>query len=116
MAILGIDLGTTNSLVGCVDSGFPILLADKQDERLLPSAVHYPENGSEPAVGAPALRQQVLQPARTVTSVKRLIGRRRGEIDETRFAYPLVGDTGQAIRIGIPLGMTLANHRRMSPP
>ena len=103
MAILGIDLGTTNSLVGCVDSGFPILLADEQDERLLPSAVHYPKSGSEPAVGAPALRQLILEPMRTVTSGKRLIGRRRGEIDETRIAYPLVGEPGQMIRIDIPL-------------
>ena len=74
--ILGIDLGTTNSLVGVVDSGFPILLADENGDRSTPSAVSY---GEEIIVGAAALRQRALNPQRTVTSVKRLIGRRGGE-------------------------------------
>ncbi|MBB5038435.1 Hsp70 family protein [Prosthecobacter dejongeii] len=76
--ILGIDLGTTNSLVGVVDSGFPILLADEHGQRLTPSAVHFSQDGAR-TVGAPALRQRALDPQRTVTSVKRLIGRRAGE-------------------------------------
>ncbi len=78
--ILGIDLGTTNSLVGVVDSGFPILLADEQGQRLTPSAVNYATDGSI-VVGAAALRKRTLEPMRTVTSVKRLIGRRGGEGD-----------------------------------
>ena len=78
--ILGIDLGTTHSLVGVVDSGFPILLADKQGQRLTPSAVNYATDGSL-IVGAAALRKRALEPKRTVTSVKRLIGRRGGEGD-----------------------------------
>jgi molecular chaperone DnaK len=76
--ILGIDLGTTNSLVGVVDSGFPILLADEEGQRLTPSAVHYGADGSR-SVGAVALRKRALEPQRTITSVKRLIGRRAGE-------------------------------------
>lgn len=76
--ILGIDLGTTNSLVGVVDSGFPILLADEEGQRLTPSAVNYAADGSR-KVGATALRKLALEPTRTVTSVKRLIGRRVGE-------------------------------------
>lgn len=76
--ILGIDLGTTNSLVGVVDSGFPILLADENGERSTPSAVVFGEGGKI-TVGAAALRQRALQPTRTITSVKRLIGRRPGE-------------------------------------
>lgn len=76
--ILGIDLGTTNSLVGVVDSGFPILLADEECQRLTPSAVNYAADGSR-KVGATALRKLALDPTRTVTSVKRLIGRRAGE-------------------------------------
>jgi molecular chaperone DnaK len=78
--ILGIDLGTTNSLVGVVDSGFPILLADEQGQRLTPSAVNFAADGSI-IVGAAALRKRALEPKRTVTSVKRLIGRRGGEGD-----------------------------------
>ncbi|WP_294380499.1 Hsp70 family protein [Prosthecobacter sp.] len=76
--ILGIDLGTTNSLVGVVDSGFPILLADENGSRSTPSAVCIAEDGTI-TVGAPALRQRALHPTRTITSVKRLIGRRAGE-------------------------------------
>ena len=78
--ILGIDLGTTNSLVGVVDSGFPILLANEEGQRLTPSAVNYAADGSC-IVGAAALRKRALDPKRTVTSVKRLIGRRKGEGD-----------------------------------
>ena len=78
--ILGIDLGTTNSLVGVVDSGFPILLADGEGSRSTPSAVHYSKDGKA-TTGAAALRQRVTDSERTVTSVKRLIGRRHGEAD-----------------------------------
>jgi molecular chaperone DnaK len=76
--ILGIDLGTTNSLVGVVDSGFPILLADETGSRSTPSVVGIAEDGKI-SVGAVALRQRALHPTRTITSVKRLIGRRPGE-------------------------------------
>lgn len=76
--ILGIDLGTTNSLVGVVDSGFPILLADEHGSRSTPSAVVFSEDGKA-TVGAAAMRQRALHPSRTITSVKRLIGRRGGE-------------------------------------
>ena len=51
--IVGIDLGTTNSLIGVMEAGFPILLADGEGARLTPSVVHFPETG-EPLVGAAA--------------------------------------------------------------
>lgn len=70
---MGIDLGTTNSAVGVVDSGFPILLADEGGRRLMPSAVYFPEVG-EPVVGEAALRARGAHPGRVVTSVKRLMG------------------------------------------
>lgn len=72
--IIGIDLGTTHSLVGVVDSGFPIVLADEIGERLLPSCVSWPA-GREPLVGSEAMRGQLLAPGRTVTSIKRFMGR-----------------------------------------
>ncbi len=74
--ILGIDLGTTNSLVGVVDSGFPILLADEDGQRLTPSAVYYPvgESGGEVLIGEKALRMRGKASGRLVTSVKRLMG------------------------------------------
>jgi molecular chaperone DnaK len=73
--ICGIDLGTTNSLLGVVEAGFPILLADESGSRLTPSAVYFPaEEAAELLIGVPALRQRALHPDRTVTSVKRLMG------------------------------------------
>ncbi|WP_367870106.1 Hsp70 family protein [Luteolibacter sp. Populi] len=84
--ILGIDLGTTNSAVGAVESGFPILLADEEGKRITPSAVWFgPDGGVE--VGRKALRRRSGDPGRVVTSVKRLMGRRHGE--EREFCVPM---------------------------
>jgi molecular chaperone DnaK len=77
--IIGIDLGTTNSLIGIVDSGFPILLADAEGRRLVPSVVHFPEQGA-PLVGHAAARMRAVAPERTIASVKRLIGRRFADL------------------------------------
>ena len=78
--ILGIDLGTTNSAVGVVDSGFPILLANEEGRRITPSAVWIGADGST-EVGAKALRRRALEPERVVTSIKRLMGRRTSEVE-----------------------------------
>src|SRR5690349_10417361 len=84
--IVGIDLGTTNSLIGAMDAGFPILLADADGERLTPSTVYFPEHG-EPHVGRAASRMRMLDPVHTVYSVKRFIGRRAGEeADDVSYA------------------------------
>ncbi len=72
--IVGIDLGTTNSLIGVMDAGFPILLADANGRRLTPSVVSFPAEG-EPVVGEAAARLRAVEPGRTVSSVKRLMGR-----------------------------------------
>jgi molecular chaperone DnaK len=88
--ILGIDLGTTNSAVGVVDSGFPILLANEEGRRITPSAVWVAKDGSL-EVGAKALRRRVLEPDRVVTSVKRLMGRRIHEAEED---FPLAVEAG----------------------
>ena len=78
--IVGIDLGTTNSLVATVDSGIPLVIADVNGQRLTPSVVHFPGEGGQPLVGAPANRLRVLKPAETVYSVKRFIGRRGADV------------------------------------
>ena len=97
--IVGIDLGTTNSLIGAMDAGFPILLADAEDERLTPSVVHFPSTG-EPLVGRAAARMRALDPANTVYSAKRLIGRRVGEATDD-VSYALVGERGAAVRVQV---------------
>lgn len=71
--ILGIDLGTTNSLVGIVDSGFPILFADSEGARLTPSVVYCGED-LDILVGADAKRMMARKPELTVSSVKRKMG------------------------------------------
>jgi len=72
--IVGIDLGTTYSAIGVVDSGFPMLLADEEGKRIMPSAVWYGVEGAV-EVGRKALRRRELDGLRVVTSVKRYIGR-----------------------------------------
>jgi molecular chaperone DnaK len=102
--IVGIDLGTTNSLVATVDSGIPYVIADGDGRRLTPSVVHWPAAEAEPLVGAAANRARVLKPAASVYSVKRFIGRRANEIaaEEKGVSYPLSIENGGAVTI--PLG------------
>lgn len=71
---VGIDLGTTNSLVSAVRSGMPETLADKQNRHLLPSVVHYSEQGAS-ALGYEAMDFSISDPLNTISSVKRLLGR-----------------------------------------
>jgi molecular chaperone DnaK len=99
--IVGIDLGTTNSLIGIVESGFPILLADENGERLTPSVVHFPETG-EPVVGREAVRTRAIAPRKTVSSIKRLIGTRAAEAERSNLDYALSGrgDGFVNVRIG----------------
>lgn len=103
--IVGIDLGTSNSAVGVVDSGFPMLLANEDGKRIMPSAVWYEEDsaaggrGAPAEVGAKALRRRGVDPDRVVTSVKRLMGRRFGEVGD--FPVRVVsGEDGGARVLG----------------
>jgi molecular chaperone DnaK len=95
--IVGIDLGTTNSLVGVMEAGFPILLADAEGERLTPSVVHFPAAG-EPVVGRAAARARVVDPANTVYSAKRFIGRRAGE-EPVDVSYRVDGAPGMPLKV-----------------
>src|SRR6516225_486440 len=92
--IVGIDLGTTNSLIGVMDSGFPVLIADSEGSRLTPSVVHFPEKGN-PIIGVPARRMLILEPERTVYSVKRLIGRRPGESEKEDLPFAVKSVDGR---------------------
>jgi molecular chaperone DnaK len=107
--IVGIDLGTTNSLIGVMEAGFPILLADRDGARLTPSVVHFPTEGN-PVVGQPAARMRVLQPAQTIYSVKRFIGLRGDELRErdAEVSYRLERKTGKPVRV-------IANGQPFSP-
>jgi len=77
--VIGIDLGTTNSVVAVLENGTPAVIINEEGARLTPSVVAYTEKG-ETLVGAPARRQQIVNPTSTVASVKRLMGRRYAEV------------------------------------
>lgn len=96
--IIGIDLGTTQSAVAVMDSGFSILLANSEGESLTPSAVWYGPKG-EVEVGSKALRRKGISPV--VTSVKSLMGRRLDEVaDQTGLA-----EENGIIQLKTPVGV-----------
>lgn len=101
--IVGIDLGTTNSLIATVDSGIPLVIADAEGRRLTPSVVHFPGPDAESIVGHAANRVRVLKPAETVYSVKRFMGRRGSEIsqEEMLVTYPVRGQGAGPVTIDI---------------
>jgi molecular chaperone DnaK len=98
--IVGIDLGTTNSLIGVMEAGFPILIADANGSRLTPSVVHFPESG-EPLVGSSADRMRAVDPQATAYSVKRLIGLRAEDLPESEIppSYRVVRQKARPLRI-----------------
>jgi len=98
--IVGIDLGTTNSLVGIMEAGFPVLLADSDGVRLTPSVV-YLRDGDEPIVGRAALHMRALRPESTIYSVKRFMGLRGEDVSaqEAKVAYRLDLQHGKPLRI-----------------
>ena len=111
--IVGIDLGTTNSLVAAVDSGIPLVIADGNGRRLTPSVVHFSDSG-EVIVGDKANRVRVLKPKQTIYSIKRFIGRRAQEItpEERNVGYDLSGVNAGPIQIPI---QTSAGNREITP-
>jgi len=99
-SIVGIDLGTTNSLIGVMDSGFPILIADANGSRLTPSVVHFPVDDA-PIAGQAAVRMRALKPDQTIYSIKRFIGLRGDELrqDDADVSYAIKRRSGQAVRV-----------------
>ena len=89
---VGIDLGTTNSLVATVRSGKSEVLPDLEGDFLLPSVVHYGvdhDDNTIITIGKNAKNSATSDPKNTVSSVKRLMGRRLSDIDTSHFPYPL---------------------------
>ena len=87
---VGIDLGTTNSLVASVISGTASILEQKNKERLLPSVVNY--SSTNTLVGSEAKKLQINNPHNTISSVKRLIGKNLSDIDTKYYSLDLKGD------------------------
>jgi molecular chaperone DnaK len=85
--IIGIDLGTTNSVVAVMEGGKPIVIANQEGSRTTPSVVAFGKNGERP-VGQVAKRQAITNPERTIFSIKRFMGRRYDEVTQEIKMFP----------------------------
>ena len=101
--VVGIDLGTTNSVVAAIEGGKPTVIVNAEGLRTTPSIVAYTKK-EELLVGQIAKRQAVINPENTFFSVKRFIGSKESEISEEskRIPYKVIGDTNGNIKIKCP--------------
>ena len=99
---IGIDLGTTNSCMAILEHGQANIIASSEGQRTIPSVVSYSES-EEPIVGVSARRKAILNPAGTISSIKRFIGRTLAEVnqEEQLVAYQVLSNELGAVRIGV---------------
>ncbi|RMF41246.1 MAG: molecular chaperone DnaK, partial [Planctomycetota bacterium] len=99
--IIGIDLGTTNSVVAVVEGGEPKVIPNAEGNRLTPSVVAFTDKGE--LVGEPAKRQAITNPQRTIYSIKRFMGRRHKEVanEEKMVPYKIVGGPDDYVKVEI---------------
>ena len=100
--IIGIDLGTTNSVVAVMEGTEVKVIPNAEGNRLTPSVVAFTDK-SETIVGEPARRQAVTNPRRTISSVKRFMGRRHSEVEseEKIVPYQIVGAANEYVKVQI---------------
>ncbi len=100
--IIGIDLGTTNSVVAVMEGSSPKVLINSSGSRLTPSVVGFTDK-SERLVGQIARHQQVTNPENTVFSIKRFMGRRHNEVssEEKIVPYKIVGGPNELVKVGV---------------
>jgi molecular chaperone DnaK len=100
--IIGIDLGTTNSVVAVMEGGEAKVIPNQEGNRLTPSVVAFTDKGDR-LVGDPAKRQAITNPRRTVYSIKRFMGRRHNEVqsEEKLVPYKIVGGPGELVKVDI---------------
>ena len=98
--IIGIDLGTTNSVVAVMEGGEPLVITNLEGNRTTPSVVAFTGDDNR-LVGAPAKRQAVTNPTKTIFSIKRFMGRRHNEVadEEKLVPYPLVGGPDELVKV-----------------
>jgi molecular chaperone DnaK len=108
--IIGIDLGTTNSVVSVIEGSEAKVIANQEGNRLTPSVVAFTDKG-EILVGEPAKRQAVTNPKNTVYSIKRFMGRRHNEVEteEKMVPYTIVGGPSDYVKVK-------AGNKEYSPP
>ena len=100
--IIGIDLGTTNSVVAVVEGGKPEVIVNNEGNRTTPSVVAFTDNGEE-LVGVPAKRQAVTNPKNTIFSIKRFMGRRHSEVSDEQVTVPyeITGGSDDYVKVGV---------------
>jgi len=100
--IIGIDLGTTNSVVAVMEGNEVKVIANQEGNRLTPSVVAFTDKGDR-LVGDPAKRQAITNPRRTIYSIKRFMGRRHNEVEteEKLVPYELVGAPNELVKVDI---------------
>lgn len=101
--IIGIDLGTTNSLVAIVENGAPKILPSREGRNLVPSVVYFDE-AEQPIVGYRAKEKRSTEPLRTVLSVKRLLGRGSDDVADKSIEFPFTIDLSSSQNIQIVIG------------
>ncbi len=108
--IIGIDLGTTNSVVAVMEGGEPLVITNLEGNRTTPSVVAFTGDDNR-LVGAPAKRQAVTNPTKTIFSIKRFMGRRHNEVadEEKLVPYPLVGGPDELVKVEM-------NGQQYTPP
>ena len=100
--IIGIDLGTTNSVVSVMEGGEATVITNAEGARTTPSVVAFTGDGGR-LCGASARRQAVTNPTRTISSIKRFMGRRHSEVatDEKRVPYELTGGPEDLVKVSV---------------
>jgi molecular chaperone DnaK len=100
--IIGIDLGTTNSVVSVMEGGEVKVIANQDGNRITPSVVAFTEKGDR-LVGDPAKRQAVTNPTNTIYSIKRFMGRRHAEVEseEKIVPYKVVGGPSEYVKVEV---------------
>ena len=102
--IIGIDLGTTNSCVAVMEGNEPVVIANSEGRRTTPSIVGFLDNGKgERKVGDPAKRQAITNPKNTVSSIKRFMGKKFGEIsgEKKMVSYEVESGNNDTVRVRI---------------
>jgi hypothetical protein len=100
--IIGIDLGTTNSVVAVMEGGEVKVIANAEGNRITPSVVAFAKDGTR-LVGDPAKRQAVTNPTKTIYSIKRFMGRRHEEVEseEKLVPYKIAGGRTDLVKVDI---------------
>jgi len=111
--VIGIDLGTTNSVVAVMEGGEPVVIPNSEGGRTTPSVVAFTKDG-ERLVGQVARRQAITNPENTVFSIKRFMGRKHDEVaaEEKLVPYEVGHDAGGRVQVSIPN----AEQKTFTPP